>query len=623
MSRMARGKNIYERSANILASKTYTNPFNRAQARDFSDRELEKDFVLTSQYLDAFQNRHQVLLGTRGSGRTILLRMMGSHTRAYLKETYAGDPDVKKLPTDVVAFYVRMALEWVAMAMGGENADLRFFQAAFNIRASTAFCCEVRNLIATFKSVPLISRATIEQSVVQSLVRAWNLPIEPPADLHRLSIELEALAQELDPENHDSYSRTGVFARAILSPIEAVAERVSAELVSLTGSPIKFYACIDEAEFLPAPFLASIATAMRSSKKCVIKLATLFYHFDEATSVPGVKLSLGNDYTILTVDPTPKVFARIADHLVRVRLDEVGLRNQSLASFLGVAGEDRPIDYYALIVKKDLNIEALHSSIFTQLTDRRKAYVIEAGSKGNGTKNPIDLKYAPVFYAREVKKLLGGNRKLGYFAGPNVVRLVANGNPRRFLEIMEMMFDRARERDLGFGIQQEVLMRYSRSLKDRAGGISPLLQVFIEVVGAKLSERVHNGDLNDTGCSFVLSDFLAGAHELRDALKQGVAYAHVVPDGQAGGLVSLPERMCIAYGHAVRFWLPLRVGVAARISNGNVDISAFLRDAGTGPSVMGRADAKQYVRQLQLNLTFDRELEFIDDVVERLPKGAE
>jgi len=604
--KLRKPKNIYKRGANLLAAKPVTNPFNRAQARDFTEDELEKDFLLTSQYLDTFQNRHQVLLGTRGSGRTILLRMMGCKTRSFLKRTLPDDPEVQELPDATVAFYVRMALEWVAIAMSAGTDKLKFFQTAFNFRACAALCSEIHDLILSRDERSLVERAELEQRIVVAFVKAWGLPFTGVADLTKLAFELEEFAQDIDPDVPESLDAMGRLSRGILYPIETVADRLSELLLPFIGKSVRFYACIDEAEFLPPEFLASIATAMRSSKKCIIKLATLHYHFSDKTLVEGVRLSLGNDYSVLKVDPTPKVFERIADHLVRVRLEEIGLLDQSLASFLGVAGQDRPIDYFALVMKQHVDIDGLHDQIFHQLTEKRKQYVLSALQHGVTVKNTIDLKFAPVFYVREVRKKYIGNKKPGFYGGAANVRLLSNSNPRRFLEIMELLFDRAREHDLGFGAQQDVLMKYSQSLKDRAGGISPILQVFLDVIGSKLAEKVHDGDLTDTGCSFVLSDYLATVPELQEALKQGVAYGHIVPADEGGALWGLPERMCIAYSHAIRFWLPLRLGVPAKITTGNVDLgrlSAAFEHVETG--AIGRKAAKSYVKQLQLSLTFD------------------
>jgi len=71
------------------------NPFKDSQSRTFSDEKVVKEFCATSQYWSLFNDQHEILIGTRGSGKTILLKMM-----RYSLLKHLMDEKAKKLVSD-------------------------------------------------------------------------------------------------------------------------------------------------------------------------------------------------------------------------------------------------------------------------------------------------------------------------------------------------------------------------------------------------------------------------------------------------------------------------------------------------------------------------------------------
>ena len=53
-----------------------SNPFSDSQARNYSDNKLSSEFYPISQFWTLFNDQHEILLGTRGCGKTFLLKMM-------------------------------------------------------------------------------------------------------------------------------------------------------------------------------------------------------------------------------------------------------------------------------------------------------------------------------------------------------------------------------------------------------------------------------------------------------------------------------------------------------------------------------------------------------------------
>ena len=61
------------RVADMVRGSNCQNPFSDSQARNFSDSKLINEFCPISNYWSLFNDQHEVLLGTRGSGKTFLL----------------------------------------------------------------------------------------------------------------------------------------------------------------------------------------------------------------------------------------------------------------------------------------------------------------------------------------------------------------------------------------------------------------------------------------------------------------------------------------------------------------------------------------------------------------------
>ena len=59
-----------KRVADEVKGYTQQNPFSDSQARNFSDAKLISEFCPVSNYWSLFNDQHEVLLGTRGSGKT-------------------------------------------------------------------------------------------------------------------------------------------------------------------------------------------------------------------------------------------------------------------------------------------------------------------------------------------------------------------------------------------------------------------------------------------------------------------------------------------------------------------------------------------------------------------------
>ena len=76
-----------KRVADAFKDYSGANPFNDIQGRNFSDDRIIREFQPISKFWTLFNNQHEVIIGTRGSGKTFLLKMMRRSSRRWRRDT--------------------------------------------------------------------------------------------------------------------------------------------------------------------------------------------------------------------------------------------------------------------------------------------------------------------------------------------------------------------------------------------------------------------------------------------------------------------------------------------------------------------------------------------------------
>ena len=65
-----------KRIADKLMKKTDQNPFSDFQGRGPTDKEIIDEFYATTTFWGLFNSQHEILVGSRGCGKTFLLKSM-------------------------------------------------------------------------------------------------------------------------------------------------------------------------------------------------------------------------------------------------------------------------------------------------------------------------------------------------------------------------------------------------------------------------------------------------------------------------------------------------------------------------------------------------------------------
>jgi hypothetical protein len=561
-----------KRESHLLKGYTEANPFSESQAKAYSDEKLVGEFFPTALFWSLFNEGHEILLGTRGSGKTAVLRMLSYSCLRQFNNPKAVD--IIKNCT-FVGFYIPMHLEFMASLPGKEiptSSKLEYFQFAFNCSAAKALVHELRVLIKD-RFDNSTKRLLAERKILDHLIEMWfaRSTVKFSA-LSDLEWEIERL-YETEPFWVDGKrDREIPFLRPIFSPLVAVLPKIT-EDIGLSASKVHWLACVDEAEFLVEPHLKCINEFLRSEKKpLVVKMATLpFKYVTRETLTKGVCVEPdGNDFNFRVVDheADSSDFRRLTNKLLEGRLGRCELTFRTpltLERFLGQEGNDELKDYFQLEMRKNFSEDKILKMVLNALSDTRRSRYKDIRADKLRVKSAYIKRFSPVLYTRIMRSEDSkGNRQVGWFAGASTVRRVSDGNPRRFIQLMYDIFEAAREKNLTPKSQHRIVHNFAQRQFEGSDALPEYGRVLfglLKKIGTKLQGRVHADAMVDSGCNFKIQDVLLENTNFSEALKLGVAYSLIFCDEESlsDGLSGSSD-LRLAYLCAVCFWLPMRKG---------------------------------------------------------------
>jgi len=563
--------------------KGYTggNPFQESQARTYGDDKVVAEFFPTAFFWSLFNEQHEILLGTRGSGKTILLRMLTYSCLRRFDHPVAREHVAKKT---FLGFYVPLHLEFIASLPGKDAPDaekLLYFQLAFNCVAAKSLLGQVADILADTES-DARKRLEKEACIVDNIAPMWCHDSEETSrisSLRDLEWYVDLLYNTMDRLSLSDLESIGQFSKKLMSPVVNVLTRLTQDL-GFDPQQTNWVACVDEAEFLTEPFLKCVNTLIRSEKRpLVVKMATLpFKHSTRHTLMSGVSVEPdGNDfnYRIIDIPCDSTDFQGLCDQICRVRFARCGISDPdvTLEKFLGVvAHNDDMIDYFRLELPDEATEKTLLAGIQASVSEQRREHLDTIRDDRDATGKPYINKFSPVYFMRRMRKEeTKGARVVGWFAGAKMTRRISDGNPRRFIQIMNALVEQARERELTPKDQHRVLTKFCRSVLGESEALQRyglVLRGLISRIGGLLAERIHGERMLNGGCGFRVDRGLIDDPLVAGALKLAVAFLHmrVDEDSMLHGISDRSEfRLCYIYG--VEYWLTMRKGDAFVLRN--------------------------------------------------------
>lgn len=548
-------------SANI---KKYTgeNPFGDYQARNFSDEKVSNEFYPITTFWSLFNEQHEILIGSRGSGKTVLLKMMRN---SMLKNI--NDKKAEKLLFDkhFISLYIPMHLEFVvsiATSNLEEEQQIEMFQVVFNCLLAQSLISELKFLLKDNKDAE--NALITSMRLAKQINDMWFNESDPVYDFQELENKINKVFYSIDEKTGDISKAPIIFKKQICTPLLSVKDLIAN---ILEYNDPTWIICIDEAEFLTMPLLKCINSFFRSdSNRVALKIATLpFYHSTLETLKDGTFVSDGNDfnYRIIDMKYDSDDFKQVTNRICLKRLSksmELSYSDTILEDFLGKIGNDDLVDYFRNEIDKKLTNDQIEESIIADFSPQKMKSSLSYTNK----RKTIYDKYAPIYFLRVMfERAQKGNSKPGWYAGAKTVRRVAQGNPRMFIHLMNSMFDKAQKSSLTPKAQHDVVYKFASSFCKSTKAIEskgPEIYRELDRIAKKLHKKTHDEYLVTASSSFVIKydsqdDFLKN----EEWIKLAIAHSRLfVDDDVKKGILLDSTKFCLANAFSVVYWLPMR-----------------------------------------------------------------
>lgn len=542
-----------------LISHNSKNPFREGQARGYSPKKTINEFYPTSLFWSLFNEQHEILLGTRGSGKTMLLKMMCYSFLSKLEHKKAKEL-VQEL--DYFCIYLPLNLEFMSgIEESYESKRDKFFDFSFNCIALKSLLTEV---------LTLINDKFSEDDSVTINYRVSKLISNVLYQEQITSIEgLIDYTEVYHIQNCQTISDSPLFA-PLLTPIKSVINLIRNQLN--IKRDCRWVFCIDEAEFLQEKYIKAINTFLRSSQDpVVIKMATLPYkHSTKETLQSGTHIEPdGNDFNYIKIDydPENKEYEQLTNHICKTRLSELITDGEiTLENFLDTKEGRTQLDFFKFeLIRRDqaCDKDDIMKLLISHLSPERKISFKDYKRFPEKFEKPIYRKFTPILYPRVMKKLQEpGNAKVGFYAGADTVRKASEGNPRRFIQIMNNLIECARNKDLSSINQHQTIKQTCKEIYNSSEGLEVygrLLKGLLKIIATLISDKTHSEHITETGCSFKLSKALMDNNLVKEAIKLAVAYSYITVDEKTlKNEITEDSTLKLSYLLGIIFWIPLR-----------------------------------------------------------------
>lgn len=582
------------------------NPFTYSQARDFSPSDVPSEFFATSKYWSLLNNSHEVLVGTRGCGKTILLRMLSY-------SLYRRDPKLAKLVKSgeqrFYGIYIPLRLQLLNELTTSDAAlHRRQFRFIFNCVAAGSYLDEIKALAQDRFPDPR-ARLVIIRQVIDELSQLWATGgADECQDIDDFKDQINARFLRVRANWGVLASEDSLLRAGLLEPILGAKDKIN-RILGLANESTTWVACFDEAEYLKPDLQAVVNTLLRSATLgVVVKIATLPLHWQaNATEDPDVTVQTEGDdfrFTELDYDAESADFAALTNNLVAGRLRHLGViaeekvnASSAFDEFLGTKNDRHLVDVFKSktqhYVERDFRRE-----VEAELAQRPRSKV-----GGDHVLGQIK-RYEPIVILRRLREMASrGNTKVAWLVGPSMARRVTGGNARRFIQLCYLYFEKARQSRLGLqpNTQHEVVVQFAENFCDRAKSVHRegfVLHDFVIKLADYLETEMHHGPLKDVGLGFSLAPNLLNHPRFVEAINAGIAYSYIVRvDDEVFKPVSSESRLRLANAFAAKRWLPMRAGASTRVSSQHSIISLERAD-----TALSAAQAEAAINQLQLDL---------------------
>lgn len=481
------------------------NLFEIENARSMNVEQIATTFVPTQAFWRVLSPKHNIILGSRGSGKTAIARMLSHKCLKKLDDEKSKSYIKDKA---YIGLYVPTRLDWISALRNKpwKNSSEKelFFQWFLNVSICQAFLESTKSCIDCY-SPNKGDAARIESEIVESLAKVWLgrtfSPIKLTISFLQSEIRIIQYNRQKEYSARLMKSLTGNEVNNITSGTEFDVELFSplyigkdivSNFLNIPDSAIWIVA-IDEAEFLDKDQLRIINSHMRAySENVVIKMTTTPYgHFTTETN-SSVMLDPGEDFEYVYIDQDPVSYSdgdstdqnnseiSFAKMIFKKRAQFSGGRYAQL-SFQNLFGESQVLDPSKYDWSKGSEMRrGLLSETNTALAERSQKLLakIDQYHEASDIKKfneTIGGKVGGRLTLRLKLKKIKGNHKTDAYSGFTMIERCCDGNPRRLVRLINAMLKsssswrgRSKTPRIHPSEQSIVLVEFGRAQLDRA-----------------------------------------------------------------------------------------------------------------------------------------------------------
>jgi hypothetical protein len=419
-------------------------------AKALYPRQLAPTFVGTREFWRLLSPKNHIVLGSRGSGKTAIVKMLAHEYLSQFDHSHA-----KKAVRDAsfIGVYIPLSLDWVGALKNKswttEAEAERMFQWRLNVAGCAAFLVSLESCLSTYRPKPG-ERAQSEDLISRQIASLWGSDVEANdiAGLRRYLRGLvasrgraarAARAAEVEP----SYSDQSNMDEDLFGPLKWAAEVASEELHF--ASSTAWLICIDEVELLRPFQQRVINTAIRSSSAPFFyKLATLPYgHYTIDTNAER-QLEVGHDFEYVRIDRDP---IHDADRsLSRVFVEDVYKKRQRLspdryppATLEELFGPSRLLQPGRWAADDEF-LATLRANLLPSSFERASALLAR---DRRAFDNEIRRRLRATLELREAAQSHQGHWSLDLYSGAQLFLRCTDGNPRLMIRLFKAMLDKS------------------------------------------------------------------------------------------------------------------------------------------------------------------------------------
>jgi len=422
--------------------------FEHSNARYYTSYQLANEFVWTHSFERLISNKNHIVLGSRGSGKTALIKML-SHEYLSKLENDTAKQIIEN--NSFIATYIPLKVEWVNSIKSFSSDDSSLFKWCLNLSSCSRFIDTVRSVInCNVKNK--IDRIIQEEKISRSISDVWLS--ESLDNLSQISQELEKIEYKkniyfnkikLGITPSEAELNIGInFTADLFKPIHMAINIVKNTLN--IGKLSTWCVCIDEAEFLSLEHHKILNTYMRSYSDIVFKITTMPYrHYTLETTV-GAPINIGHDFEYIYVDKLglnnrsqkenqPR-FEEFAEKLFQSRIKGTKLEKSGL-TLKSILGKSELLDTSIGTELGSSFIKSMNKHCDLKTIARANALI---GTNENLYQDSIVRKLRGMLLLKEAYDSYKGNAAPAIYSGSSLIIRCSDGNPRRLLRLFNYLF---------------------------------------------------------------------------------------------------------------------------------------------------------------------------------------